>query len=876
MINSASADGMAMSSYPIFESTAASALNAKLLDFAATCCLDYANALIAESESASPPSVGGECAHGTDVLEDRQEDFECLAAVVPRFASMLLAPEGDPDAPDIPTPRSYAETITGPYSSQWQTAMDAEMASWKSTGTYVDAVPPSQANIVDGMWIFRVKRPPGSPHAFKARYIARGFSQRQRVDYFQTFSPTTKTTTVRVLLHVAAQRDYELHSLDFSTAFLLGSLHEEIWLRRPPGFTGSFPAGTQWSLWRPVYGLRQAPREWHNTLRTTLAALGFTPLTADPSLFLRTDTSLLPLYFLVYVDDLVFATADTEALSLVKSELQKRHTCTDLGPSAHVAFSLPQPTPLSTSHSLSAPPSDESVEPSGPYPELVGCLMYLMTCTRPDLAYPLSLLARYVAPGRHRKVHWDAAKMVLRYLCSTSGIGPVLGGRGLVFLTGHADASWASPSPLQPASHPCSPRAALAATRATPGGPPSRPYCPASRPLRPSRSPCSPVHRLLLPACCPPTPFYCLPCSLHCPASARPACCAAMASLRVLAFDHEARPIQFDTWLDDLQLYLLSDSRDRVSLFDHTSGAAPAPPATADSATRSQWLTRNAAARLANRNHLPLAECAHFGQHRTAQALYHAGVARHSSPASAALGRLLLPYLFPELSAFAIVEDLVSHPRTSDARYHAAVPAEVLHLPPCPLLHLCSLLLTSLVLRTLGLLLLVRSAAAARARVVGVVAVAAGVVVGAAVEVVEVVEVVAVVGVVAGVGALVEAVVAAVGVAVVAAVGVVAVGLELLIVEVLAVARGISSCVGARPHRPSSFMSGFLSVGRLGVVVAARMSFAWVTVLVRHAGSLTPSTATSPALTTLGAQSLVTMRSAAGESCLGLELLSLT
>ncbi|CAI7819600.1 unnamed protein product [Closterium sp. NIES-53] len=106
-------------------------------------------------------------------------------------------------------------------------------------------------------------------------------------------------TTLRVLLHVAAQRDYELHSLDFSTAFLQGSLHEEIWLRRPPGFTGSFPPGTQWSLRRPVYGLRQAPREWHDTLRTTLAALGFTPSTADPSLFLRTDTSLPPFYILV-------------------------------------------------------------------------------------------------------------------------------------------------------------------------------------------------------------------------------------------------------------------------------------------------------------------------------------------------------------------------------------------------------------------------------------------------------------------------------------------------------------------------------------------------------------------------------------------------
>ncbi|CAI7816480.1 unnamed protein product, partial [Closterium sp. NIES-54] len=209
--------------------------------------------------------------------------------------------------------------------------MDAEMASWKSTGTYVDEVPPPGANIVSGMWIFRVKRPPGSPPVFKARYVARGFSKRQGVDYFQTFSPTPKMTTLRVLLHVAAQRDYELHSLDFSTAFHQGSLHEEIWLRRPPGFTGSFPPGTQWSLRRPVYGLRQAPREWYDTLRTTLAALGFAPSTADPSLFLRTDTSLPPFYVLVYVDDLVFATADTAGLAYVKSELQKRHTCTDLG-----------------------------------------------------------------------------------------------------------------------------------------------------------------------------------------------------------------------------------------------------------------------------------------------------------------------------------------------------------------------------------------------------------------------------------------------------------------------------------------------------------------------------------------------------------------
>ncbi|CAI7754112.1 unnamed protein product [Closterium sp. NIES-54] len=277
---------------PSFESTAASALVAELVDFAAACRLDYTTAHVAEPESANPPSVGGECALGTDVLDDRQEDFECLTAAVPRFASMLLAPEGDPDAPDIPTLRSYAEAITGPYSSQCQAAMDAEMASWKSTGTYVDAVPPSRANIVDGMG-----------------------------DYFQTFSPTPKMTTLWVLLHITAQRNYELHFLDFTTAFLLGSLHEDIWLRRPPGFTGSFPAGTQWSLRRPVYGLRQVPREWYGTVRTTLAALGFTPSTSVPSLFLRTDTSLPPFYVIVYIDNLVFATAVTKALTLVKSEL---------------------------------------------------------------------------------------------------------------------------------------------------------------------------------------------------------------------------------------------------------------------------------------------------------------------------------------------------------------------------------------------------------------------------------------------------------------------------------------------------------------------------------------------------------------------------
>ncbi|CAI7807045.1 unnamed protein product [Closterium sp. NIES-53] len=369
-----------------------SALTAAVTEFASTRCLEYAISLMAAPPT-SPLAVGGESALGCDALEDRQFELE-------------------------------------------------------------------------------EKRPPGSPLVFKARYVVRGFSQREGVDFFQTFAPTPKMTNLRVLLHVAALRDYKLHSLDFSTAFLQGSLHEEVWLRRPSAITGTFPPGTQWRLRQPVYGLRHSPREWHDTLRSTLFDLGFQPSSADPSLFVRRDST--PFFVLVYVDDLVFATADRVALADVKLELQKRHTCTDLGELRHylglritrdraartitlsqsrmvqqvlqrfkLQHSTVQRTPLAVDHRLTGTFPDESFEPSGPYAELVGCLIYLMTCTRPDLAFPLSILARFVAPERHRPVHWTAAVKVAKYLATTSGVGLVLGGRQDVVLTSHCDSSYA-------------------------------------------------------------------------------------------------------------------------------------------------------------------------------------------------------------------------------------------------------------------------------------------------------------------------------------------------------------------------------------------------------------------------------------------------
>ncbi|CAI7783051.1 unnamed protein product [Closterium sp. NIES-53] len=150
----------------------------------------------------------------------------------------------------------------------------------------------------------------------------------------------------------------------------------------------------------------------------------------------------------------------------------------------------------------------------------------------------------------------------------------------------------------------------------------------------------------------------------------------AMASPTVLTFDAEGRAVDFDVWVDDLQLFLQCDSRDGVSHFYHTSDVSSAPTATADSTVRSQWTTRDAVARLAVRSHLPPTERAHFGQYKTAQSLYNAVVARYSSLATAALSRLMLLYLFPDLATFATVADLVSHLRTSDARYRAALPTD--------------------------------------------------------------------------------------------------------------------------------------------------------------------------------------------------------
>ncbi|GJP83973.1 hypothetical protein CLOP_g14071 [Closterium sp. NIES-67] len=375
-------------------------------------------------------------------------------------------PPTDPLAP-APRPLNWSDTIPPPLLPPPPILPPAPPPPFPAAS--VPSAPPSS-----GKWVFRVKQLPGEPPVYKARYVAKGFTQRYAVDFFDTFSPTAKPATIRAVLDLAARLNMEIHSMDVSNAFLQGVLRELIYMERPAGFHLPFPSDSVWQLRRPVYGLKQAPREWHAKLAATLAELGFSTSRADPSLFLRTSPS--PFYILVYVDDMILITADSAELERVKRELGSRLKCKDLGELQHylgmeitrnraartislsqghylqqvlerfdMARGTPQVTPLPVGHHLTPLTSPSSS--SHPYAELIGSLMYAMVSTRPDLTYPISVLARFVGTGKHDTTHWQAAKRVLRYLRGTKDYVLTLGGPSPPFLTGYSDSSWADSRP---------------------------------------------------------------------------------------------------------------------------------------------------------------------------------------------------------------------------------------------------------------------------------------------------------------------------------------------------------------------------------------------------------------------------------------------
>lgn len=319
-------------------------------------------------------------------------------------------------------------------------------------------------------WVFTLKRDAdGNIERYKARLVAKGFQQREGVDFNEVFAPVSKHATLRTFLAVVAERGLHLHQLDVKTAFLNGDLEETIYMKQPAGYEQGGPR-TVCRLRKAIYGLRQAPRAWHIKLHATLEKMGFRASKADASLFVRGhgDDAV---YLLVYVDDILIASKHLAAVAAVKAELGSIFTVRDLGEAKFFLgmeitrnpvdgtiklsqaratrdllskFGMDEAkikgTPMSTATRLTRGGSKEVDKTQVPYMELVGSLLYLASCTRPDIAQAVGALSRYMAhPTEH---HWSTAKGVLRYLASTPDVGIVFK-RGGCTLVGYCDADYA-------------------------------------------------------------------------------------------------------------------------------------------------------------------------------------------------------------------------------------------------------------------------------------------------------------------------------------------------------------------------------------------------------------------------------------------------
>ncbi|CAL1391749.1 unnamed protein product [Linum trigynum] len=361
-------------------------------------------------------------------------------------------------------PRHFSEAVQYEY---WRVAMQKEIDALVANGTWtLEPLPPGK-RLIDSKWVYKIKyQPDGSIERFKARLVAKGFTQLEGIDFHDTFAPVAKLVTVRVLLAVAAQRNWSLHQLDVNNAFLHGDLDEEVYMRVPQGFARDGDTRVC-RLRKSLYGLRQASRNWYAKFASALVDFGFTMSRADNSLFIyHTPEAFVAV--LIYVDDVVLTGDAPEVIQSVKTFLHQRFSIKDLGvlkyflgievarspdgivlsqrkytldilKDSGLGAARPSSFPMEQNHTLTRPTDDRADDVSS-YRRLVGRLLYL-TITRPDIAYSVNVLSQFVhSPSPD---HIAAAHRVLRYLKTAPGQGLFLPSAGSLELIAYCDSDWA-------------------------------------------------------------------------------------------------------------------------------------------------------------------------------------------------------------------------------------------------------------------------------------------------------------------------------------------------------------------------------------------------------------------------------------------------
>jgi hypothetical protein len=226
-------------------------------------------------------------------------------------------------------PSSYSKAVLDP---RWRHAMQLEFDALISNDTWTLCPRPLQHNVIRNKWVFKIKKQAdGTVERFKARLVAKGFDQQSGVDYTETFSPVIKPSTIRIILAVAVQFEWDIRQLDVSNAFLHGNLLEEVYMEQPQGFAAKGQPDLVCKLHKAIYGLKQAPRAWFTRLSNFLLDLGFTASLVDTSLFIYICGSI-QIYMLVYVDDIIITGTHSSVISSLIVKLQCEFPVKDLGP----------------------------------------------------------------------------------------------------------------------------------------------------------------------------------------------------------------------------------------------------------------------------------------------------------------------------------------------------------------------------------------------------------------------------------------------------------------------------------------------------------------------------------------------------------------
>ncbi|CAH9144967.1 unnamed protein product [Cuscuta epithymum] len=365
-------------------------------------------------------------------------------------------------------PRTYTEAVTSTEGPMWKEAIKSEVDSILKNHTWELVDLPQGCKPLRSKWIFKRKmKPDDSIEKYKARLVIKGYKQREGHDYFDTYSPVTRINSTRMILAIAALRNLEVHQMDVKIAFLNGDIDEEIYMEQPEGFRVPGQEKKVCKLIKSLYGLKQAPKQWHEKFDHAMLINGFKINESDKCVYVKSTVDGYVILCL-YVDDILIVGSNNLMINSTKSMLNSKFDMKDMG-LADLILGIkiirgPDGLTLSQSHYVdkilnkfnkddyqeARTPLDKNVHLTKnrgecisqiEYARIIGSLMYLMSCTRPDTAFVVSKLSRYTSnPGDE---HWKAIVRVFRYLRKTQNLG-LHYGRYPAVLEGYSDASWIS------------------------------------------------------------------------------------------------------------------------------------------------------------------------------------------------------------------------------------------------------------------------------------------------------------------------------------------------------------------------------------------------------------------------------------------------